>query len=71
MMDPIRNTHLSMNQLIGKCQSLMCFYDEVNNIIHIDPPNKQVKDCYKQFGVEIPRKLDGSEYMRSLLTSQT
>lgn len=71
MMDPIRNTPLSMNQLIGKCQSLMCFYDEVNNTIHIDPPNKQVKECYKQFGVEIPRKLDGSEYMRSLLTSQT
>ena len=59
----------SISEIIGKCQSLMCAFDKNNNTIVVETPNKQVKECYQQFGVEIPRELDRSAYMEGLYPS--
>ncbi|MCR5170965.1 MAG: hypothetical protein K6C33_10980, partial [Desulfovibrio sp.] len=63
------NSPFTLSEVTGKCQSLMCAYNKNNNTIIIETPNKQVKECYKQFGVEIPRELNRSAYMKTLYPS--
>ena len=38
---------VSVSELLGKCQSLMCFKDR-NNYVTVETPNKQVKE-YSDF----------------------
>ena len=39
-----KGTIYSMSAMIGKTQSLMCFIDSNDNTVHVDTPNRQVKD---------------------------
>ena len=54
----------SMTSLIGKCQSLMCCRDSEN--VYVEPANKQVKQYYKDCGIEIPSELNLSQYIDEL-----
>jgi len=47
---------VSVSELLGKCQSLMCFKDR-NNYVTVETPNKQVKEYYKLFNMEVPSRL--------------
>ena len=56
----------SMSAMIGKTQSLMCFLDSRDNIVYVDPPNKQVKEYYKGYKVSIPEQVNMTEYEAEL-----
>ncbi|MBQ9327360.1 MAG: hypothetical protein IJ225_02340 [Solobacterium sp.] len=44
---------ISMTKLIGKTQSLMCM-KKSDGLILVETPNKQVRQFYKDLGIEIP-----------------
>lgn len=43
----------SVTEAFGKCRSLMCLTED-NGTVHIETPNRQVKEIYKKMKVEIP-----------------
>lgn len=57
------STLRSMTELIGCCQSLMCFNNVKSGKIYVETPNRQVKECYKAFGVTPPVSFDLKEYL--------
>ena len=61
-----RGTIYSMSAMIGKTQSLMCFIDSSDNTVHVDTPNRQVKDYYKAYGIEVPDVVNMTEYTTSI-----
>lgn len=61
-----RGTIYSMSAMIGKTQSLMCFIDSSDNTVHVDTPNRQVKDYYKAYGIDVPDVVDMTEYITSI-----
>ena len=56
----------SMTSLIGKCQALMCCRNIDTNTVHVEAPNKQVKQYYKDCDIEIPHELNLTEYLKDL-----
>lgn len=56
----------SLSAMIGKSQSLMCMKDMKSNTVFVEPPCKQVKECFKQFELEIPSEIDLSAYVKGL-----
>ena len=55
----------SVSEIIGKCQSLMCFRNS-NGIVTVETPNKQVKEYYKLFHLNPPAHVDLSQQLSSL-----
>ena len=56
----------SMSAMIGKTQSLMCFIDSSDNTVYVDTPNRQVKDYYKAYGIDVPNVVNMTEYITSI-----
>ena len=59
-------TIYSMSAMIGKNQSLMCFIDSSDNMVYVDTPNRQVKDYYKAYGIDVPNVVNMMEYTASI-----
>ena len=52
---------VSVSELVGKTQSLMCFLSRNRNVT-VETPSKQVKQYYNLFKVNIPAHLDLNEF---------
>ena len=66
MMQLRKNTTLSMSSVLGKCQSLMCIRDKKTNKVFVEKPNRQVRECYENFGIPVPQEIDLNSYIRQL-----
>ena len=55
-------TIYSMSAMIGKTQSLMCFMDSSDNTVYVDTPNRQVKDYYKAYDIDVPDVVNMTDY---------
>ena len=53
-------TGASLTEIIGRCQSLMCFKDDKR--IYVEVPNKQTKKIYALFGIDVPSSVNLSEF---------
>ncbi len=58
-------SNVSVNEILGKLQSLMCF-SEKNNII-VETPNKKTKEYYNIIGCNIPACINIPEYIDSII----
>lgn len=67
MLQMRKSSELSMSSVIGKCQSLFCIKDSKTNKVFIEKPNKQVRECYENFGITVPGELDLTTYIDELL----
>lgn len=56
----------SVSEIIGKCQSLMCFRNN-RGMVTVETPSKQVKEYYKLFHVEVPAHVDLDKYTHSIM----
>ena len=61
-----RSGKLSLSSVLGKCQSLMCARDAKTSRIYVESPNPQVRMCYENFGISVPREIDLEAYLRQL-----
>ncbi|MCH3917749.1 MAG: transposase [Spirochaetia bacterium] len=52
-------------EIIGRTQSLMCFRKQDGTVI-VETPNRQVKECYRAFGIEVPSSLDSGKFKEAL-----
>ena len=59
---------LSVSEVTGKAQSLMCFRNKHGEIL-IETPNKKVKAYYKLIGETIPASLKIKDFRRKVLLS--
>ena len=55
---------ISMSELFGKCQSLMC--RRSNGQVHVETPNKQVRQYYKYLGMKIPAHIKLDSYLKQI-----
>lgn len=55
---------ISMSELLGKCQSLMC--RKSNGQVHVETPNKQVRQYYKYLDMKIPAHIKLDSYLRQI-----
>ena len=59
---------LSVSEIIGRTQSLMCFRNKHEEIL-VETPNKKVKAYYKLLGETIPASLKISDFLKKVLAS--
>lgn len=57
-------TGISMTELFGKCQSLMCHNSQGQ--IHVETPNKQVKQYYKYLDIRVPAHIRMDSFMKDI-----
>ena len=60
------NGVISVSEIIGSTQSLMCFKD-FNGNVTCDTPNRNVKEIYKIMGVSIPASINLDTYYKSII----
>ena len=51
----------SVSEIIGRCQSLMCFRNS-KGIVTVETPSKQVKDYFKLLHTEVPAHVDRGRF---------
>lgn len=56
----------SVSEIIGKCQSLMCFRNN-KGIVTVETPSKQVKEYYKLLHVDVPAHVRMDRYCRVIM----
>lgn len=61
--------NLSMNELIGKTQSLMCSNIDGSRI-EVNAPNKQTKEYYGYLGVKVPLEISLNEFRKMTLIGE-
>lgn len=59
---------LSVSEIIGLTQSLMCFCNK-HGEIHVETHNKKVKAYYKLLGETVPSSLKFSDFRKKVLAS--
>jgi hypothetical protein len=57
----INKAGISISEIVGKAQSLMCFINKAG-IVTVETPNKKVKEYYKLFDIEIPSHIRIDKY---------
>lgn len=57
---------VSISEIIGRTQSLMCSWDSKKDEFVVDQANRQVKDIFKIFRIPIPHELEFSSYKQML-----
>jgi len=62
----IGSSGISVSELVGKAQSLMCFRDNNNNVT-VETPNKQVKEYFTLLGLTVPSRLKIDSFKRDVL----
>ena len=45
---------------------LMCIRDKKTNKVFVEKPNRQVRECYENFGIPVPHEIDLDSYIRQL-----
>lgn len=65
---PLDESGLSVSEVTGKTQSLMCFRNKHGEIL-IETPNKKVKSYYKLLGEIIPVSLKIKDFRRKIMLS--
>ena len=63
----IMPTGISMTELFGKCQSRMC--RNSRGQIHVETPNKQVKQYYKYLDIRVPAHIRMDSFMKDIICS--
>lgn len=61
MRKTVKDSDLAITDIVTITQSLMCSCHD--GVVRIDPPNKQVKDVYKTFGISLPNQFLLSDYV--------
>lgn len=56
----------SVSEIIGKCQSLMCFRNN-KGIVTVETPSKLVKEYYKLLHVDVPAHVRMDRYCREIM----
>lgn len=57
---------ISISELTGRTQSLMCFRNK-NGKVSVETPNRKVKDYYKLLGIDIPAQVNTEQFMKNAL----
>lgn len=57
---------ISLNEISGKTQSLMCHRDN-NGRVHIETPNKKTKEYYELMGISVPSMVRIDQFKNELL----
>jgi len=57
---------ISINEISGRIQSLMCHRDN-NGRVSVETPNKKTKEYYKLIGIEIPSMVRVEQFKRKVL----
>lgn len=68
MRKALDDSGLSISEITGRTQSLMCFRNKHGEIL-IETPNKKVKAYYKLLGETVPASLKISEFRKKILLS--
>ena len=68
MRKALDDSGLSVSEITGRTQSLMCFHNKHGEIL-IETPNKKVKAYYKLLGEAIPASLKISDFRKKVLVS--
>ena len=68
MRKALDDSGLSVSEVTGKTQSLMCFRNKHGGIL-IETPNKKVKAYYKLIGETIPASLKIKDFRRKVMLS--
>ena len=68
MRKALDDSGLSVSEITGRTQSLMCFRNKHGEIL-IETPNKKVKAYYKLLGEAIPASLKISDFRKKVLVS--
>ena len=66
MRKKLTDKEISISNIIGSTQSLMCFKD-INNIVTVECPNKNVKMCYSALNITIPNTIDINCFVKDVL----
>ena len=59
----------SVSEVIGKCQSLMCFRNN-KGIVTVETPSKQVKEYYKLLHMDVPAHVDLDKYIPAIMKAK-
>ena len=59
----------SVSEILGKCQSLMCFKND-RDIVTVETPSKQVKEYYNLFGTDVPAHVDLKKYIPLIMNAK-
>lgn len=59
----------SVSEIIGRCQSLMCFRNN-KGIVTVETPSKQVKEYYKLLHAEVPAHVDLGKYIQTIMKAK-
>ena len=59
----------SVSEIIGRCQSLMCFRNN-KGIVTVETPSKQVKEYFKMFHTEVPAHVDLDKFAPAVMTAK-
>lgn len=62
----ILNSGISVSDLTGRAQSLMCELGKQQRVI-VETPNRKVKEYYKMFGIKIPGQVSLQEFNETVL----
>lgn len=57
---------ISISELTGRVQSLMCFIDKHAQVI-VDTPNRKTKEYYQKLAVEVPAKVNVTKFKEQVL----
>ena len=59
----------SVSEVIGKCQSLMCFKNN-KDLVTVETPSKHTKEYYKLFGIDVPAHVELNDYRKTIMTAK-
>ena len=59
----------SVSEIIGRCQSLMCFRNN-KGIVTVETPSKQVKEYYKLLHTDVPAHVDLGKYIPVIMKAK-
>lgn len=67
MRKEIKDSALSTTTVFGRTRSLMCVRNN-NGVVTVETPNKQVKQCYKLLGMNVPAHVKVDEFILDVLS---
>ena len=62
----LKQSGRSSSEIFGKCQSLMCYRNN-KGMVTVETPNKQVKEYYHLFGLDVPAHVDLKSYIKDIV----
>ena len=59
----------SVSEIVGRCQSLMCFRNN-KNIVTVETPSKQVKEYFRLLHTDVPAHIDLGKFTSTVMTAK-